>query len=120
MCFLHVPLKSRPDKGYLQESLNPNIHLVCSTLQEELTQRDERITTKIFEEGEVSKGNPPKKQPAYKTYILNDAGWEGPAREREEVPEGPLLTNQVLSGNIEVEIFVSSFAFNIFNIQSRH
>lgn len=37
--------------------------------------------------------------------------------ERGGVEKTPLPTNQVLSGNIKVEIFVSSFAFNI---QSRH
>lgn len=89
MCFLHVPLKSRPDKESFQKSLNPNIRLVCSTLQEESTQRDERITTEVFEEGELSKENPPKEQPAYETYILYDAGWEGPARERGGVQKVP-------------------------------
>lgn len=89
MCFLHVPLKSRPDRGHLQKSLNPYIRLVCSTLQDESTQRDERITTKIFEKEKLSKENPPKEQPAYETYILCDAGREGPARERGGAQRSP-------------------------------
>lgn len=74
VCFLHMPLENRPDKEYFQKSLNPHICLVRSVLQDESTQRDERITTKIFKEEKLSKEHPPKEQPAYETYILYDAG----------------------------------------------
>ena len=73
--------ESASDTGCFQKSPNPKICLVWAKPQDELIQKDGRITAKESEE-KLSEENLPKEQPAYETYILYNMGWKDLARER--------------------------------------
>lgn len=114
MCTPRVCWTAQPsDPGHLQKSLNPRIGLVWPKLQDEWLKGMGEFNNQKTGGGRRKTCQRSHQLMRLTFYIR----WKDPARERGGIQKIALPTNQVLSGNIKVEISVSSFAFNI---QSRH